>query len=120
MRKRAVKRSSSAAPAAPAVVAVKPKKKGAWWMLHNSGGKKDVALTLMVMAFMLSCFLAALGALGEVSVGNTIVSFNEFNMGFATVVLVPLIGLYFGRRYTDTQRGLYDQQALYAPKESSE
>lgn len=90
--------------------------KASWFWMKNTSGKADAALTLMVASFMLSCVLAMAGAFGEIRVGNTSVSFNEYNMGFATTVLVPLIGLYFGRRWTDTQRGLYDNQALHAPK----
>jgi purine-cytosine permease-like protein len=94
--------------------------KASWFWLKNTSGKADAALTLMVAAFVLSCFLAVAGAVSEVSVGDTSVTFNEFNMGFATVVLVPLIGLYFGRRWTDTQAGLYKQQALFTGKEEGE
>ncbi len=91
--------------------------KASWFWMKNTSGKPDAALTLMVLAFLLSCFLAVVGALEEVNVGDTSIAFNDFNMGFATVVLIPLIGLYFGRRWTDTQAGVYKQQALYAPNE---
>ncbi len=89
--------------------------KASWFWMKNTSGKADAALTLMVLSFLLSCVLAIAGAFQEIRVGDTSVTFTEYNMGFATTVLVPLIGLYFGRRWTDTHRGLYDQQKLYAP-----
>jgi len=90
------------------------KKSGPWWALKNSGGKKDVALTLMVLAFASSLGLAGLGTIENLDIGDASIGFRSFDMGFATTVLIPMIGLYFGRRYTDTQRGLYDQQSLWA------
>lgn len=102
------------------LIAMAKKKKGAWWTITNSGGKSDVTLTLMIAAFVLSCFLALAGAVGDLSYGDTSISFQEFNMGFATVVFCPLAGLYFGRRWTDTQAGMYNIQALFADKEDDE
>lgn len=101
---------------APLAKAARPTKKGAWWMMKNSSGKKDIALTLMVVAFIFSLGLAGLGSIENLDLGDRSVSFREYNMGFATTVLAPIVGLYFGRRWTDTNRGLYDQQALHAKK----
>ena len=95
-------------------------KEGSWWMLKNSGGKKDVALTMMIVTWLLCMVLAAAGAVGTVEVENVKVVFQEFNMGFATTVLVPLIGLYFGRRYSDTQKGLYHNQSLWSKNEGKD
>lgn len=91
--------------------------KASWFWMKNTSGKADAALTLMVGAFILSCLLAVAGAVEEVNVGDTSIAFSDFNMGFTTTVLVPLIGLYFGRRWTDTQAGLYNQQALFTGKQ---
>lgn len=91
-------------------------KQGPWWALKNTSGKRDVAMTLMILAFLFSLLLAGLGTLENVNLGERSFSFRAFDMGFATTVLVPLIGLYFGRRWTDTQHGLYDMQALHAGK----
>lgn len=97
---------------APLTKAATPSKTGPWWALRNSAGKKDVAMTLMIVSFVFSLLLAGLGAIENINLGEQSFNFRAFDMGFATTVLVPLIGLYFGRRWTDTQRGLYDQQAL--------
>ena len=102
---------------APLTEASRPSEEGSWWMIRNSRGKKDVALTLMLVSFVFSIALAVFGAVETLNVGDNSVSFREFNMGFATTVLVPLIGLYFGRRWTDTNSGRYDQQKLYAKTE---
>jgi hypothetical protein len=103
---------------APLTEGSRPNKKGSWWMVRNSSGKKDVALTLMLVSFTFSIALALFGAIETLDLGDRSISFREYNMGFATTVLVPLIGLYFGRRWTDTNRGLYDQQKLYAKSSS--
>lgn len=83
-----------------------------WWALKNSAGKKDVAMSLMIIAFFFALGLAGLGAIETASILGQSLAFRAFDMGFATTVLVPLIGLYFGRRWTDTQRGLYDATTL--------
>jgi len=99
---------------APLTKAASPSKEGPWWALKNSAGKKDVAMTLMLIAFFFALLLAGMGAIETAAILGQTIAFRAFDMGFATTVLVPLIGLYFGRRWTDTQRGLYDQQALWA------
>ena len=98
----------------------KVEKKGSWWMLHNSGGKKDVALTMMIVTWILCCVLAIVGAVNEISYEGDKITFNEFNMGFATVVFTPIVGLYFGRRYTDIQKGMYQNQALHSKNEGKD
>lgn len=88
--------------------------------IKNTSNKKDAALTLMILAFVFSLLLAIMGAIDSLTLGDYIISFREYNMGFATTVLIPLIGLYFGRRWTDTQRGLYDTQKLWAGGDRSD
>jgi hypothetical protein len=102
---------------APLTASARPSENGPWWMMRNSSGKKDVAMTLMIIAFFFSLGLAAIGSIQSLSFAGYAFAFRAFDMGFATTVLVPLIGLYFGRRWTDTQRGLYDTQALYSDRE---
>lgn len=101
---------------APLTKASKPGVNGPWWMVKNSNGKKDAALTLMLLAFVFTLAMTFLSAIHTVNIGDKNISFREFDMGFPTVVLIPLIGLYFGRRWTDVQAGVYEQQKLYAPK----
>lgn len=103
---------------APLAEAAKPSVNGPWWALKNSAGKKDVAMTLMVVCFLFTLGLAGMGAIETASILGQVIAFRAFDMGFATTVLVPLIGLYFGRRWTDTQRGLYDAQALHVGERS--
>jgi hypothetical protein len=88
-----------------------------WWMIKNSKGGKDAALTLMLIAFFFSLMLAGLGAIETLSIATYAVAFRSFDMGFATTVLIPLIGLYFGRRWTRVQEQLHGQQELFANKE---
>lgn len=71
-----------------------PSVKGPWWALRNSNGKKDVAMTLMIVSFAFSLFLAGIGAIENINLGNRSFNFRAFDMGFATTVLIPLIGLF--------------------------
>lgn len=88
-------------------------KKVPFWMIRNSGGKKDVALTLMLATWVICCGLAIVGAIQTISYDDKTVEFNEFDIGFASVVFVPLAGLYFGRRYTDAQKEMIDTQKVW-------
>lgn len=84
-----------------------------FWMIRNSGGKKDVALTLMLATWVICCALAIVGAIETISYDDKTIEFNEFDIGFASVVFVPLAGLYFGRRYTDAQKDMLDTQKVW-------
>jgi len=67
------------------------------WM-HNTKGEPSTSLTfatvgfVVVMAWMVAHIFA--GPLG--------LTIAAFDAGEAMIVLTPLLGLYFGRRYTDT------------------
>jgi len=80
------------------------KKKAPWWMLRNSHGDKDGMFTLMVLAFIATTAAYVVSIFEVIRLGDNMVSFRAFDgLGYAAVVLVPLIGGYFGRRYTKAQ-----------------
>lgn len=87
---------------------------GPWWMMRNSAGKRDAALTLMVLAFLFSLGMAAVGVIEELAYDGSSITFRQFDMGFATTVLVPLIALYFGRRYTSGSASVIETQKVFA------
>lgn len=95
----------------------KKEKHEPWWMLRNSRGKKDVALTLMVAAFILTCILTLAGAVSVIQVGTLALEIRSLDMGFTSTVLVPLIMLYFGNRYSDKLPLARDTQALWSEVE---
>lgn len=82
-------------------MASKDKEKAPWWMLRNSRGKKDSMWTLTIIAFWITTLAYVVSLVNLVQVGETSVSFRAFDgLGYAAIVLVPLLGAYFGRRYT--------------------
>lgn len=83
---------------APLTKAARPSLDGPWWMMRNSAGKKDVAMTFMTIAFVFSLLLAALGTIEAANFGDRSFNFRAFDMGFATTVLTPLIGLSLFRK----------------------
>lgn len=102
-------------------ISVDVEKKVSRLWINNTSGKPDAALTLLVVSFILSCVLAIVGAVDEVSIGSTIIDFNEFNVGgFATTVMLPLAGLYWGRRFTESMNAVSKAQSYYSPGSKQE
>jgi len=81
-------------------VIVKESSKHPWWALKNSAGKKDVSMTLMIISFVFCLGMAILGSFESINLGERSFSFRAFDVGFASTVLIPMLALYFGRRYT--------------------
>jgi hypothetical protein len=77
--------------------------KTSWFWMKNTSGKPDAALTLMVMSFLLVTSAYVASVVGTLSVGGVMFSFSAFDVTYATAITVPLMGLYFGRRWTDAK-----------------
>lgn len=78
-------------------------KKAPWFLLRNSRGNKDAMWTLVAIAFFVTTFAYLASMINAIQVGSTVISFRAFDgLGYAAVVLVPLLGAYFGRRFTDS------------------
>jgi len=100
----------------------KETKKPPFWLLKNSQGDKDGMWTLTVIAFFATTF-AYLTSIFEVfQIGDFMLSFRSFDgLGYAAVVLIPLISGYFGRRYTKSQNEVAVAKAqIYAEIKKSQ
>lgn len=81
------------------------------WMI-NTKGKPDVVMTLMVLSFVLSCLMAIAAVIETLTVGTFSIALRAFDMGFSSVVMVPLVAAYVGKRYTDAQVNLKETQMV--------
>lgn len=90
--------------------------KSPWWLMKNSRGQKDAMWTLTFISFVVTT-TAYVGSLFEsIQIGDMMISFRPFDgLGYAAVVLVPLLGAYFGRRYTqEAQETSVAKAQIYA------
>lgn len=78
--------------------------KTSWFWVKNTAGKPDAVLTLMLLSFMIvtGAYLASI--LGSVTIGALAMTFNAFDVSYATAITVPLMATYFGRRWTDANK----------------
>lgn len=79
----------------------KDKPKAAWFWLNNTEGKPSMSATFATVSFAAATF-AYIASVFE-KVGG--ISFRPFDSAACTAYLVPILGLYFGRRYTDAKSG---------------
>lgn len=79
--------------------------------IKNTGGKKDAALTMLVISFFVSLALAVLGAIEEITFNGATLGFRALDPTFTTTIFGGLAALYFGRRWVDIQNGLYKTAA---------
>ena len=70
-----------------------------WFWMKNSRGEASASLTLLSVAFTVTT-IAFLLSMFEVLGPLTI---REFDVGAASVYFIPLLSLYFGRRFTDAK-----------------
>lgn len=82
----------------PQALQLPPKTSFLW--LKNTSGKADAILTLMVLSFLIvtGAYLASI--LGSVTIGGLAMTFNAFDVSYATAVMIPLMMTYAARRYT--------------------
>lgn len=70
-------------------------------MMRNSRGERDAMWTLTLIAFMVTTLAYISSMVHVIQVGEFMLSFRAFDgLSYAAIVLVPLLGAYFGRRYT--------------------
>ena len=87
--------------------------KAAWYWMRNTKGKPDAALTLMVTSFAIVTFAYLASIFGTVVLGGTVLTFSAFDVTYATAITIPLMGLYFGRRWTDANAKKPDSMDMY-------
>lgn len=80
----------------------KEKAKTSWWWMKNSEGKPSMSATFATIAFLASTG-AYVAAIFE-KIGN--VSIRPFDAAACSTYLIPVLGLYFGRRFTDAKISL--------------
>lgn len=77
----------------------KEKDKKPWYILKDSQGQGSVTVTLMLVSFWITTFSYIASALGKI--GD--VEFKDFDSAAAGAYLIPILTLYFGRKWTDSK-----------------
>ena len=67
------------------------------WFLNNSSGKPDAMWTLVFISFVITTFVYFISSFGTITIGSIIFSPSTFDVGYAGIVLVPLLMAYFGK-----------------------
>lgn len=75
--------------------------KPSWFWIRNSKGEASATITFTTIAFVVTT-LAYVASIFE-TVGP--VSFRAFDAGACSAYFIPLLTLYFGRRWTEAKRG---------------
>ncbi len=75
--------------------------KASWIWLKDSAGFPSVTVTFATVSFWVTTFLYVMSAVG--SIGP--VTFRPFDVAAASAYFVPILTLYFGRKWTDAKVG---------------
>ena len=76
-----------------------------WYILRDSRGQGSVTVTLMLVSFWVTTvayFVSLVGKVGDVE-------FREFDPAAASAYLIPILTLYFGRRWTDSKKEISEK-----------
>ena len=79
-----------------------------WYILRDSRGQGSVTVTLMLVSFWVTTvayFLSLIGKMGNVE-------FREFDPAAASAYLIPILTLYFGRRWTDSKKEIIEKPSV--------
>lgn len=82
-------------------VASLEKVKPSWFWIKNSKGEASATITFTTIAFFVTT-LAYVASIFE-SIGP--VSFRSFDAAACSAYFIPLLTLYFGRRWTEAKKG---------------
>jgi len=75
--------------------------KPSWFWIKNSKGEASVSVTLLLIAFLVTT-VAYVTSMFE-SIGS--LTPRPFDVGACSAYFVPLLTLYFGRRWTEAKKG---------------
>jgi hypothetical protein len=75
--------------------------KSSWFWIKNSKGDASATITFTTIAFVVTTF-AYLASIFE-SIGP--VTFRPFDAAACSAYFVPILTLYFGRRWTEAKKG---------------
>lgn len=78
-----------------------PAPQAAWFWIRDTRGNPSATITFTTVAFWVTTFVYITSALH--SIGT--VEFRSFDATACGVYMVPLLSLYFGRRYTEAKFG---------------
>jgi hypothetical protein len=71
-----------------------------WYILKDSRGQGSITVTLMLVSFWVTTIAYLLSLVGKI--GD--VEFREFDPAAASAYLIPILTLYFGRKWTDSKK----------------
>lgn len=77
----------------------KKKKTVPWWWMRNDKGSQSVSVTFAAVSFIVTT-LVYLGSAFE-KVGP--IAFRSFDVSAAATYFIPVLSLYFGRKFTDAK-----------------
>lgn len=70
-----------------------------WYWIKNSAGNPSATVTFAFVSFWVTTIMYLLSSIGRV--GD--VEFREFDTAAVGAYLIPILTLYFGRRWTESQ-----------------
>jgi len=77
----------------------KKKSDGPWYWIRNDHGRKSTTATLVFVSFWVTT-LAFLTSTVEKVAG---LEFRQFDVAACSAYLIPILTLYFGRKWTDSK-----------------
>lgn len=75
------------------------KRKVPWWWMRNDKGSQSVSVTFAAVSFIVTT-LVYLGSAFE-KIGPVV--FRAFDVSAAATYFIPVLSLYFGRKFTDAK-----------------
>jgi len=78
-----------------------------WWWMRNDKGKQSVSATFAAVSFIVTT-LVYLGSAFE-KIGTF--SFRAFDVSAAATYFIPVLSLYFGRKFTDAKYQVTQQNS---------
>lgn len=76
--------------------------KTSWLWIKDSDGKASASVTLLTVSFWVTTLIYILSAVQKVGP----LEFRPFDVGAAGSYFIPVLTLYFGRRWTDAKMGV--------------
>lgn len=91
----------------------KEKRSGPWYWLSDTRGEKSITATLVFVSFLVTTLAFLFSTASKV--GD--IEFRAFDVAACSAYFVPILTLYFGRRWTDAKLGA---RALEKKNETNE
>lgn len=85
--------------------------KASWIWIKDAAGFPSVTVTFAAIAFWVTTILYALSVVDHI--GS--LHFRQFDVAAASAYFVPVLTLYFGRRWTDAKMGVTPPKPMTVP-----